>query len=182
MERKRGLTFFEATLICIAAVVVINVYRVFYFEVPTQARERMSWFAASPEQEIPLAELFPWPWDRLCHTGGSGYATKDSVKKALGRPLTLSESWTWSWYGTGAEYTNNLIFLSAGGDMKIYQDYDGYRPGRESFWIGLSPLKYDEVDKRDRCSSDEPKKYCIENTKTAKLRKTNGCGWQATER
>lgn len=101
MESKRAPSIFKVLLISfIVAVVAINVYRVFFFELPTQAHERLNWFEASTEQEILLADLFPWSWDRLCHT--REYATRNDFKRALGRPLTFRESWIWFLYGTGA--------------------------------------------------------------------------------
>ncbi len=207
MARKRGLFIFKAVVISIfAAIVIIHIYRGSYFELPTQARERLDWFAASSKQEILLADLFPWPWDRLCHTGD--YARQGDAERVLGRSLTLRESWTWFWYGTGvgsiyqlilgAEGVDNLIFLDAVGDMKIYQDDNMRGFGRGYLSMNRSEMRYDESLKRTRCVSVGPYTYkthhyidnkptvykdygsCVNNTKTAKLRKTE-CGWEAAD-
>lgn len=88
---------------------------------PSAAQQRIDIFMSSETQEIKLVDLFPWSWRYICFTGD--YATIDSFKSAMGRPVSLSERFIWFLQGSGAENTDNLIFEDAEGVIVVYQ-YD----------------------------------------------------------
>lgn len=109
--------------ICIAigiiAVGAALLFRAHWFS--SEAQTQIDAFLSSPEEEIQIIKLFPWPWEYVCSTGD--YANMRAFKNALGRPITLGEQLLWFWYGSDSENTDNLIFEDSAGRIHIHQ-YD----------------------------------------------------------
>lgn len=122
MSEKRGLSlrFFKICgAIGIIALVASFLFRGHWFSLATQ--NQIDIFLSSPEQEIQIVELFPWPWEYVCSTGD--YADIRIFENAIGRPATLREQVLWFWYGSNSENTDNLIFEDSTGHILIHQYY-----------------------------------------------------------